>query len=86
MSGTTNGLMEEDRRGRLAAGVAADFTVLDADPFKDGEESLLNARVLRTVVGGHTEYIALFGQLMGPSGELFLWQLRPATRRAPVPC
>ncbi|WP_461172617.1 amidohydrolase [Arthrobacter sp. Z1-9] len=51
-------VMEEDCRGRLKAGLAADFTVLDADPFKDGEESLLNARVLRTVVGGRTEYIA----------------------------
>jgi predicted amidohydrolase YtcJ len=51
-------VMEEDRRGRLAAGLAADFTVLDADPFIHGEESLLNARVLRTVVAGRTEYLA----------------------------
>jgi hypothetical protein len=51
-------VMEEDRRGRLMAGLAADFTVLDADPFTDGEESLLNARVLRTVVAGRTEYLA----------------------------
>jgi predicted amidohydrolase YtcJ len=51
-------VMEEDRRGRLMAGLAADFAVLDADPFVHGEESLLDARVLRTVVGGRTEYLA----------------------------
>ncbi|MDQ0921935.1 putative amidohydrolase YtcJ [Pseudarthrobacter sp. W1I19] len=51
-------VMEEDRRGRLAAGLAADFAVLDADPFVHGEESLLNARILRTVVGGRIEYLA----------------------------
>jgi predicted amidohydrolase YtcJ len=51
-------VMEEDRRGRLMAGLAADFAVLDADPFVHGEESLLNARILRTVVAGRTEYLA----------------------------
>ncbi|MCU1516717.1 MAG: amidohydrolase [Pseudarthrobacter sp.] len=51
-------VMEEHRRGRLVAGLAADFAVLDADPFTDGAESLLDARVLRTVVAGRTEYLA----------------------------
>ena len=47
---------EEGRRGRLAPGLAADFAVVDRDPFTSGEASLLEARVLRTVVGGRTEY------------------------------
>jgi predicted amidohydrolase YtcJ len=51
-------VMEEGQRGRLMAGLAADFAVLDADPFVHGEESLLNARILRTVVAGRTEYLA----------------------------
>jgi len=38
--------------GRLRAGLLADFVVLDRDPFTPG--TLLNARVLRTVVGGRT--------------------------------
>jgi predicted amidohydrolase YtcJ len=41
-----------DARGRLVAGLAADFAVLDVDPFAEGEASLLTARVLRTVVAG----------------------------------
>ena len=44
-------------RGRLAAGLAADFIVLDADPFSD-LEALLTAGIVRTVVGGRTEYDA----------------------------
>ncbi|MGM7774520.1 amidohydrolase [Arthrobacter sp. KNU-44] len=44
--------------GRLEIGLLADFTVLDTNPFKDGPESLLTARVLRTVVGGETSYLA----------------------------
>jgi predicted amidohydrolase YtcJ len=47
---------EEDRRGRLAAGLAADFIVLDRNPFEDGPDSLLGTRVLRTVVAGRTVY------------------------------
>jgi predicted amidohydrolase YtcJ len=44
-------------RGRLATGLAADFAVIDTDPFRDAE-ALLTARVVRTVVGGRTEFVA----------------------------
>lgn len=47
-----------DARGRLAAGLAADFAVLDVDPFAEGEASLLTARVIRTVVAGATVFEA----------------------------
>ena len=45
-------------RGRLEAGLAADFAIVDADPFADGPASLLTARVVRTVVAGETRYDA----------------------------
>lgn len=45
---------DETNRGSLQAGRLADFVVLDRSPFDDGVESLLEARVLRTVVGGRT--------------------------------
>ncbi|MDQ7877185.1 amidohydrolase [Microbacterium sp. QXD-8] len=41
-------------RGRLEAGLAADFAIVDADPFAAGPESLLAARIVRTVVAGET--------------------------------
>lgn len=44
----------EGERGRLAPGLAADFAVIDADPFADGPEVLLGAAVVRTVVAGRT--------------------------------
>ncbi|KQM80642.1 amidohydrolase [Agromyces sp. Leaf222] len=47
-----------DARGRLVAGLAADFAVLDVDPFAAGEASLLTARVIRTVVAGATVFEA----------------------------
>ncbi|HXH33844.1 MAG TPA: amidohydrolase [Plantibacter sp.] len=43
-----------ERAGRLAEGFDADLVVLDTDPFTEGEESLLGARVVRTVRGGTT--------------------------------
>ena len=43
----------EHVHGRLAAGLYADFIVLDRDIFSRPLEELLDARVLRTVVGGH---------------------------------
>ncbi|KRE22338.1 amidohydrolase [Agromyces sp. Soil535] len=49
---------EEHVRGRLAEGFAADFAVLDRDPFAAGEAVLLEARVVRTVVAGVTAYEA----------------------------
>lgn len=42
----------EDVTGSLRAGLAADFVVLDADPFTLGEDALLTAQVTRTVVAG----------------------------------
>lgn len=48
-----------DERGRLEAGLAADFAVIDADAFADGPESLLTARVVRTVVAGTPVFDAL---------------------------
>ncbi|MFE0019884.1 amidohydrolase [Amycolatopsis sp. NPDC059021] len=42
----------ENHTGRLAAGLAADFIVLDNDPFAEGPDSLLRARVRSTVVAG----------------------------------
>jgi hypothetical protein len=44
----------ERERGSLTAGRFADFTVLDRDPFTEGVESLLDAQVTLTVVGGAT--------------------------------
>jgi hypothetical protein len=41
-----------DDRGRLEAGLLADLVVLDRDPFTDGPQALLDAQILRTVVGG----------------------------------
>lgn len=49
---------EEGRRGTLSVGMAADFVVLDTNPFREGPESLLTARVVRTVVDGATAYLA----------------------------
>ncbi|VXB49427.1 Amidohydrolase [Arthrobacter sp. 9V] len=43
-------------RGRIAVGQAADFCVLDTDPFTDGESSLLTARIVRTFIAGREEY------------------------------
>lgn len=48
----------EDRYGRLAAGLHADFIVLDRDIFSAPLEQLLEARVVRTVVGGRTVHLA----------------------------
>ena len=45
-------------RGRLEAGMAADFAVVDVDPFTAGTEALLRARVVRTVVAGESQYDA----------------------------
>lgn len=42
----------EHLTGSLAPGFAADFVVLDQDPFELGEDALLTARVTRTVIAG----------------------------------
>jgi len=48
----------EDKKGRLAPGMLADFVVLDRDITKVAPEEILKTRVLRTVVGGKTVYEA----------------------------
>ncbi|MDR6905325.1 putative amidohydrolase YtcJ [Agromyces sp. 3263] len=50
--------LEEQERGRIAVGLAADFAVLDRDPFAEGADVLLEARVVRTVVAGEPVYEA----------------------------
>lgn len=45
--------------GVLRAGSSADFVVLDADPFRDGPEAFLTARVRATVVRGQEHSAAL---------------------------
>jgi predicted amidohydrolase YtcJ len=47
---------EEARRGSLRVGLAADFVVLDRNPFELGAPSLLETEVVRTVVAGVTAY------------------------------
>jgi len=46
----------EQVKGRLVVGQLADFVVLDRDLLKSSPGEILNARVLRTVVGGKTVY------------------------------
>jgi predicted amidohydrolase YtcJ len=43
---------QDDRRGRLLPGYAADLTVLDVDPLRGEARALLDARVLLTIVNG----------------------------------
>ena len=50
--------LEEGERGRLVPGLAADFAVIDRDPFAEGADALLRARIVRTVVGGETVFAA----------------------------
>jgi predicted amidohydrolase YtcJ len=49
---------EDGRRGALRAGLAADFVMLDRNPLALGAPSLLDARVVCTVVAGVTAYVA----------------------------
>lgn len=46
----------EHERGSLTPGLLADLAVLDRDPFTEGVESLLEARVVLTVAGGTTTH------------------------------
>lgn len=47
---------KEDRRGQIAAGFVADFTVLDRDLFKIQEDEIPNAKVALTVVDNTMMY------------------------------
>lgn len=42
----------DEELGVLQRGAAADFLVLDSDPFREGSEAFLTARVVQTVLGG----------------------------------
>ncbi|HEY1657128.1 MAG TPA: amidohydrolase [Candidatus Sulfotelmatobacter sp.] len=57
-SGSAFAEFEEKEKGKLAAGMLADFVVLDRDITAALPEQILAARVLRTVVGGKTVYEA----------------------------
>ena len=46
----------ESRTGRLTPGQAADFIVLDTDPFTAAPETLRDIKVLTTIVGGLVRY------------------------------
>jgi len=43
---------QEDRLGKLKAGMLADFVVLDQDLFKIAPEKILNVKIIRTIVDG----------------------------------
>jgi predicted amidohydrolase YtcJ len=49
---------EEKDKGKLVAGMLADFVVLDRDLTASSPEKILATKVLRTVVGGKTVYEA----------------------------
>ncbi len=49
---------EEDWRGAIAPGAAADLTVLDRDPVAGAPAAILQARVLRTVIAGRDAFVA----------------------------
>jgi predicted amidohydrolase YtcJ len=49
---------EEERLGVLRVGACADLVVIDDDPFANGPDALLRARVRRTVVGGRVVHTA----------------------------
>ena len=49
---------EENVKGVIKAGCFADFTVLDADPFKSEPHRLHEIRPIMTVIGGRTVYKA----------------------------
>jgi predicted amidohydrolase YtcJ len=55
-SGSAFAEFEEKEKGKLAAGMLADFVVLDRDITATPAEKLLSTKVLRTVVGGKTVY------------------------------
>ncbi|HLZ42743.1 MAG TPA: amidohydrolase family protein [Candidatus Sulfotelmatobacter sp.] len=48
----------EKEKGTIAAGMLADFVVLDRDPAASAPEKILATKVLRTVLGGKTVYEA----------------------------
>jgi predicted amidohydrolase YtcJ len=57
-SGSAFAEFEEKEKGKLVAGMLADFVVLDRDVTAAAAEKVLATKVLRTVVGGKTVYEA----------------------------
>jgi predicted amidohydrolase YtcJ len=57
-SGSAFAEFEEKEKGKLAAGMLADFVVFDRDVTAVPPEKILETKVLRTVVGGKTVYEA----------------------------
>jgi predicted amidohydrolase YtcJ len=55
-SGNAYGMFAEKHRGKLAAGYLADITVIDRDLTRIPPESIEQARVTATVVGGKLVY------------------------------
>ena len=49
---------QEKEKGKIVAGMLADFVVLDRDPTASTSENMLGTKVLRTVVGGKTVFEA----------------------------
>ena len=49
---------QEKEKGKLVAGMLADFVVLDRDLTASSPEKILQTKVLRAVVGGKTVYEA----------------------------
>lgn len=58
-TGSAYAAHEEQRRGKLLPGFAADLTVLDLDPIHCEPHALLGARVLATIVDGELVYSVL---------------------------
>lgn len=57
-TGSAYAEFEEKEKGKLVAGMLADFVVLDRDITASSPEKILGTKVLRTVVGGKTVYEA----------------------------
>jgi predicted amidohydrolase YtcJ len=49
---------KENLKGRIRAGMFADFIVLDRNLFNLPYDEILNARVLKTYIGGQAVYEA----------------------------
>jgi predicted amidohydrolase YtcJ len=56
--GAAHAARQEQRRGRLCVGYAADLTVFDRDPLTCEPARLLDARVLLTIIDGEVVYRA----------------------------
>jgi predicted amidohydrolase YtcJ len=47
---------EEDIKGSLVAGKLADFVILENDPHDVDPDSIVDIKIVRTVLGGQTTY------------------------------